>query len=459
MTHHILILGDNLTGLVTAYRLLHYGFHISIVDTRASTQPKDPSSLSSESIPSICHQPLSAHEEIPLILHGFYHATWAFLQEISFTWPPHITHSVNLEFGTEGKTPIALPKPSRLKWLHPLIQFTLFKGLPWSDRWHMINFLEKQWEDNLLSQPHPDTENVESWLISAKQSAHSHSHFWNPLCRFFLNCELSQASLGSFMEILSQYWFGQPTDAATFLAPPNMLGNLDSHLRQLLTNRGVQFYISEETLTIQTSTDGIQAVEIDHTPVHAHAYVSTLNPHHLSALLPERVLTRYTHFASLAQIPKSYGLAVQLTLPDILLQPRIILNVHPFDCITSQPHANADSPKTMITCITVPDARAQELPNEWFIHTAQAFIHNLFNLSAAQTSESNEVKIFRQAGLFYPCHSGSRTHRPLAQTPIPNFFLAGPWTAPNLPTSLETSINSANACAEAVATAFYQTAH
>ena len=191
MTRHILILRGNLTGLVTAYRLLHYGFHITIVDTPSPAQPIDPSRTSPESIYSTLSPPLSVSGEIPFILHGFYHSTWAFLQELSFNWPPQTYQSVCLEFGAEGGTPIAVPTPSRLKWIHPLTRFSFFKGLSWSDRRHVISFLEKQWEDNLLSNHNPDIESVEAWLISAKQSKHSRSQFWNPLCRFFLNCDLA----------------------------------------------------------------------------------------------------------------------------------------------------------------------------------------------------------------------------------------------------------------------------
>ena len=198
MTRDILILGDNLIGLVTAYRLHHYGYHIGIVDTQCRLQPTGHLETPSESTEPLSLPPTAPPTEsrpIPLILQGFYHSTWALFQELSFEWPPQISQPVCLEIAAEGRKPIALPKPSRLKWLHPFTRFTSFKGLSWSDRWHVINFLEKQWEDNLLPNHNPDIESVEAWLISAKQSEHSRSHFWNPLCRLFLSCDLSQASL------------------------------------------------------------------------------------------------------------------------------------------------------------------------------------------------------------------------------------------------------------------------
>ena len=455
MTRDILILGDNLTGLVTAYRLFHYGYHISIVDTPSPAQTISPSRTSPESIHSTPSHPLSESGEIPLILHGFYHSTWSFLQELSFDWPPRTPQSVCLEFAAEGRKPIALPKPSRLEWIHPLARFTFFKGLSWSDRWHVINFLEKQWEDNLLPNPNPDIESVEAWLISAKQSEHSRSNFWSPLCRLFLNCDLSQASLSSFLEALSQYWFGQPTDAATFLAPPDTLGKLEAELRQRLINKGVWFHTSKARIHIHTDAEEIQAIELDEKPFKAQAYISALPPRNLLRLLPERALARYAFFNSLAQVPEVWGLAVRFTLNNILIPPRLILNVDPFDWITGQPSEKSDSPKALVTCITLRESIAQKHSEEWLLHTAWSFIQNLFNLSPSHTQEFCEPHIIRQIGPFFPCHRGCRTHRPISKAPLSNLFLAGPWVATNLPPSLESTIKSANACAEAVATYFY----
>ncbi|MGV7228730.1 MAG: FAD-dependent oxidoreductase [Nitrospirales bacterium] len=456
MTRDILILGDNLTGLVTAYRLLHYGYHIRIVDTQCRIQPTIHLGTLGESTKPASLSPTPALTEswqIPLILHGFYHSTWALLQELSFEWPPQTSQPVCLEFAAEGRKPIALPRISRLKWLHSLTRFTFFKGLSWADRWHVINFLEKQWEDNLLPNPKPDIESVEAWLISAKQSEYSRSHFWNPLCRLFLNCDLSQASLSSFIEALSQYWLGQPTDAATFLAPPETLNKLEAEIRQRLMNKGVRFHTSKARIHSHTDSEEIQSIELDEKPFKAQAYISALPPRSLLPLLPERALARYAYFTSLAQIPEVWGLAVRFTLSNSLVPPRLILNLDPFDWITAQPSENSDSPKTMVTCVTFRESIALKHNDEWLLQTAWTFIQKLFNLS--HTQEFCEPHIIRQVGPFFPCHRGCRSHRPISKTPLSNLFLAGPWVATTLPSSLESTIKSANACAEAVATACY----
>ncbi len=460
MTRHILILGNNLTGLITAYRLLHLGFRISIIDPPAHAQPTAHVGTAQKSpeltapLPSF---PTDKSRSIPLILHGFYHSTWALFQELSFEWPPQTLQPVGIEFVTEEKKTMMLPKSSRRAWLHPLARFTLFKGLSWSDRWHVINFLEKQWEDNLLPNHNPDIESVDAWLISAKQSERSRSNFWNPLCRFFLKCNVPQASLGAFFEVLSQYWFGQPTDAATFLAPPETLRKLRTELRELLMNKGVRFHSTKARFQINTDAKGIQSMEVDENYIKAQAYISALTPQNLLPLLPERALARYANFSSLGHIPEVYGRAIEFTLQESFSSPRLILNSDPFDWITSQPCSELNSPKTMVTCVTLHEAIARENSEEWLIHKAWDCLPHHFNLSSVNTQESCQPRIIRQVGPFFPCQRGSRAYRPIPTTPLSNFFLAGPWTATNLPSSLESTIKSANQCAQAVAASFYTT--
>jgi len=460
VTRHILILGDNLAGLITAYRLTHYGFHISLIDVPGQAQPTGHPGTAQQTVSTTSSpltSPVSERGAIPLILHGYYHATWALLQELSFEWPPQTSQPVDLEFSIEGKTPIAFPKPLRLPWLPPLTRLAFFKGLPWSDRWHVLNFLEQQWEHNLLTNPRPDIDNVETWLRSAKQSEHSRSHFWNPLCRFFLNCDLSHASLGSFTHVLSQYWFGHPSDAATFLAPPETLSQLEATLRQRLITKGVRFHSARSSLRIHVHAEKIQAIEQDEQHLTAHTYISALTPRELLPWLPERALTRYAYFSHLSQIPEEDGLAIRFTLHNILIPPRLILTSKFIDWITSQPYSNGHSPKTVITAFTLLQAMTQTCTGDDLRHAAWALIQKTFNLSPDYTAASCEPHQIQPIGPFSPCHQGSRTYRPLPQTPFANFFLTGPWTATNLPTSLESTIRSANACAEAITTAIYGT--
>ncbi len=457
MTPRTLILGNNLAGLVTAYRLLHYGFHLTILDIHPEVQSSahliPTEEFSKQASPT--HPLPYANDPTPLILHGFYHATLALLQELSIEWPAQNFQAVPLEFTSQGKIPIGLPHAFRFAWIHPLTRLPFFKGLSWTDRWHMINFLEKQWEESSLSQRQPDIENVETWLITAKQSPHSRSHFWNPLCRFLLTCDLREASLNSFVEVLTRYWFGHRSDAQTFLTPPNTLEKLETELRQRLTHYGVQFHSTKKRVRLNVDIESMQPIGLGENQLTAQAYVSTLAPKHLLSLLPERLLARFSYFSSLAQIKESFGLAIQFTLPGILLDFRLILHANPFDWITSQSYLPLKKPETIVTCVTLQKSVDQKYTEDYWIDQGWTNIQYHFKLSVEEFQKSCIPKIIRSVGPFFPCHCGARANRPLPRTPIRNFFLAGPWTASAFPASVENTIASANACAESIAAAFY----
>ena len=232
--------------------------------------------------------------------------------------------------------------------------------------------------------------------------------------------DLPQTSLGSFLSVISQYWFGQPTDAATFMAPPETLSKLRTELRQLFMNKGIRFFTCKKTLHINTDAKGIQSIEVDDTHNHAQAYISALPPHSLLPLLPERALARYANFSSLEHIPEVYGLAIQLSLQNRHIPPRLILNSDPFDWITSQPSPELDTPNTTITCVTLRESLARENTEEWLIHAARTCLHTHFNISPTDTQESCQPRIIRQIGPFFPCQRGSRAYRPISTTPFSN---------------------------------------
>jgi len=454
VTRHILILSGNLPGLITAYRLIPYGFRISILEhhsdfrTPASNQPDSKSTLSGK--------PVSSHipggQSTPLILHGFYHSTWSLLEELALKTTPQSFQRVDLEFGTSGGKTVRLPRAQWVSTLHPIIRLAFFEGLTWSDRWHLINFLEKSWEGHVPPDHNPDTLTVESWLISARQSARALTEIWNPLCRFFLGCDSTRASLGYFLEVLSRFLLLNPTESETFLALPHMFDQLQQELKRTLFAKGVLFYPQKSITHMQADTDGIQSISLangEH--LTADIYVSTLPPPDLLSLLPERAPARFSCFSYLDQLKEVTGAAVRFTLNGTLIPPRLILNSGLFDWVTTQTVPDPHEPKTLVTCVNLNHSSSPAHTDEWLRDTAWTHIKQLFNVSPEQSPTSCDPQVFQSTYRFFPCPTGFRTFRPLPGTPIPNLFLAGPWTATPLPPCLESTVVSAYACARALA--------
>ncbi|MDR4459508.1 MAG: FAD-dependent oxidoreductase [Nitrospirales bacterium] len=453
MTRHILILSANLPGLLTAYRLIPYGFRITILEHHRpvspvlssphfakSTEPEYPASF----------QRLTTQPS-PLILPGYYHATLALFQELPFEHTAQLIQPVELEFGTSEDQTLILSNARGIATLHPMIRLAGFRGLTWSDRWHLMNFLEKKWEEPHSSDHHPDMLTVESWLISAQQSALARQRIWNPFCRLFLGCDVTQASLGYFLEVLSRFWLSKPHGPETFLASPDMQNHLQQKLRQVLLEKGVTFYPSTEITGIQADSERIQAIVLARGKrLNADIYVSPLSPSELLRLLPERAPARFSCFSHLAHLQEASGTTVRMTLHDTHLPPRLILNSGIFDWITSLPVSNTEGATTSITGFKLSPSPSSLHTGDWLRETFWPHINKIFTLSTGQSLPSGEPSVAQSAYQYIPCLTGLRTFRPLPNTPIPNLFLAGSWTATPLPPSLESTVLSAYACARAV---------
>ena len=462
MTRHILILSGNLPGLITAYRLIPYGYRITILEhhrnpsPRSSHQPSPESTLSRKPIFS----PILSGQNTPLILHGFYRSTWALLQELALEQPPQFIQRVDMEFGTSGGKTVTIPRAQWLSTLHPIIRLAFFNGLTWSDRWHLINFLEKTWEGHVPPDHNSDTLTVESWLISARQSARALGEIWNPLCRFFLGCNSNQASLGYFLEVLSRFWLPKPNGSETFLALPDMLERLQQELRRVLIAKGAVFFPPTTITHIQADTDHIQAISLANGErLIADGYVSTLPPPDLLGLLPERAPARFSCFSYLAQLQEISGKTVQFTLNDVPLPPRLILNSGLFDWVTSQTVSDTQEQKTWVTCANLNQSSSPTYTDEWLRNFAWPHIQQVFNISPEHSLSSCGPQVFQSAYPFFSCQTGFRTFRPLSSTPISNLFLAGPWTTTPLPPCLESTVVSAYACARTLAECVQASSH
>lgn len=451
MTHHILILSGNLPGLLTAYRLIPYGFRITILEGASPVSPANSSIHFAESMeredPSSL-QPL-ATQPPPLILPRYYNATWALFQELAFEQTGQLI-PVDLEFGTfEGQT-LILSNAKGMATLHPMIRLAGFRGLSWSDRWHLINFLEKKWEASNSPDHHPDMLTVESWLISAQQSSLARQRIWNPFCRLFLGCDVTQASLGYFLEVLGRFWLSKPHGSDTFLASPDMQNHLQQKLRHVLLEKGVTFYSSNEITGIQADTERIQTIRLAKGErLNADIYVSPLSPPDLLRLLPERAPARFSCFSHLAQLHESSGTLVRLTL-NHTLPPRLILNSGVFDWVTSQSVPGSDGPTTLLTGISLSSPPSSLHTDHYLRETVWPHLNKIFNMSPKSSFPYCESTDMTSVYRYLPCLTGIRTFRPLSNTPIPNLFLAGPWTATPLPPSLESTVLSAYACARSV---------
>ena len=435
MRPHVWIIGGTTAGLMTAIRLLPYGFRLHILERATPAKIADQLDLS------------------PPIWPGFFHATWSFLQEFPLPSLLPSMHSGSVTFFSPEGIPHSFPRTPLAPRLHLIPELLFFSELAWRDRFHLLNFLEKNWEIGTSHEVTPDIQTVEAWVTAAGQSETARNTVWGPLCRWLLGCDLSEASLRLFLAILTRYRQATTRGRQWFFGTSSSPGELTAMMRKWLTKQGVQFHICENYPLFQYNGAKQETLSLSGRAFSSSsAYVAALSPSDILSLLPERALTKFSQFDQMAHIPSRSGTLLTFQCPNIQLPPAIILGSQFIDWLAILPSETSDT-----TLMSLLQDHQDLPPLETHIQIARtrALLHKIFPLSSDSLLSLDHQSIMPQRLRLFPATAGSRAFRPQTNSPISNLFLVGPWIASSLPPSMETLINSINACAEAIANRFF----
>jgi len=438
VTRHIWIIGNNVTSLIAAIRLLPYGFHLHILEHPAP--------------PKILDQV----EVLPPVWPGFFHGTWSLVQEWSLPSLSSAFQPGSLEFLGPKKKRCPVPRVPFFSRLHLCPEVLFFKGLSWPDRMKLLNFLEKNWERHMPDEAVSDIQTAEAWVTAADQSDTGRKYFWNPLCRWLLGCDLPEASQRMFLAILTQY--AQTTAIGTewYFGNPSTMDQLKSGIRERLIKQGVEFHICDEYPLFKFGPEKNGTVSLTgKASSTADIYVATLAPEEILPLLPERALTKFSQMDQMAKIPQQTGSVMTLRIPDVRLPPSLVLGAPLIDCLTILPVEPSPSSGTYLTCLL------QETPDQFSLKTHMQFekiwptLKSILPLPPNLPLHACNPELASHQPRVFPAIAGSRGFHPNSRSPISNLFFAGPWTTTSLPHSMESLVNSVNSCAEAIARWFF----
>ena len=431
MSGTVLILGGGIAGLTAALHLSTSGHTVTVIEQAANVGGR------------LCHAPP------PLLLEA-HHATWSLLNRLGKDVVTRRLRHTPLEFLQSSGARIQflhLPLPSPL---NTLLGTTLFQGLSMRDRWHLLAFLERTWEQDPPLPNDLDLRVADDWLASIGQSESARRGVWNCLARLLLGAALSQVSAGLFMRTLRRCFL---TGArATKLRVPS--DGLDSFLlaplKAQLNAIGVRFQLNTTATQLHFDRDRVARIELaDHTRLTADWYIAALPRHHLTPLLPERVVTHYAYFQQLSRLSESPLLIVRLHLDQAIEQTQLVLlERHTFHWVIRHPDRKLHEQAAVVWAIAVeaPDLLAQS--NEALVRLALDDVQLAFPTPLAP--RLIEADVVRQPHACLTPKPGTQQCRPLPSSPFLNFFMAGDWTDTGWPANLESAILSGQRCAEAI---------
>ena len=424
-TESVVILGTSLASLVAAYELAQQGYHLTLIE-----HPSWADDLSaSEPI-------LGCHREIQTLLGALPGLT-----------PPPRDPATPLEFFLpDGRIvsyrPTALP--GSLHWIAGLVRF---RGLSWNDRWQLLSYLERIWEQEISPPTTLEQRTAEVWLASIGQSQPARSHVWSPLVRFLTGNALTDLSAASCARALVLPFLTDARASFCTRLSSAQLHDLHHQLKTALATVGTQVLAQTDLPHIQFGQHRIDHVRLcDGRMIQATWYLSGIPHPALLQLLPDRLLTRYGYFSQLSELTDLPGVSVHLTGSAPAAIPRLVLV--PGQTFQSVAVSAADPSSALYELSAVGDLPFIERTETDLLNLAKQELRRLF--PALQAIPLHPTALHRRPRAALSLASGSTILRPIQQSPVQNLLVAGSWTDTGWPTSSESAVVSARRCVTAI---------
>lgn len=431
MSGTVLILGGGIAGLTAALQLRAKGHAVTVIEQAAKVGGR------------LCHAPP------PLLLEA-HQATWSLLDNLGKTVDAKRHRHTPLEFLQSTGARIQflhLPLPSPL---NTLLGTTLFQGLSMRDRWHLLSFLERTWEQDPPLPNDLDLRVADEWLASIGQSESARRGVWNSLARLLLGAALPQVSAALFMRTLRRCFLTGAKATKLTIPPQGANSFLVAPLRTRLETMGVQFRLNSTATQLRFERDRVARVDLaDHTELTADWYIAALPRHGLTPLLPERIVTHYAYFQQLSRLRESPFVMVRLHLDQPAERTQIVLlERNTFHWMIRHPDRELHEEATVVWAVAVaePDLSAQE--DGELVRLALEDLAAAF--PAASLPRLIESQVVRLPQAVLTPEPGAQQCRPLPNSPFVNFLVAGAWTDTGWPANLESAVLSGRRCADTI---------
>ncbi|MCC2641148.1 MAG: putative Pytoene desaturase [Nitrospira sp.] len=431
MSGTVLILGGGIAGLTAALQLSARGHAVTVIEQA----PRLGGRLQ--------------HAPPPLLLEA-HTATWSLLDRLGKETLTRKLRHTPLEFLQSTGARIQflhLPLPSPL---NALLGTTLFQGLSMRDRWHLLSFLERTWEQDPPLPTDLDGRAADEWLAGIGQSENARRGVWDSLARLLLGAALPHVSAGLFMRTLRRCFLTGARATKLIIPPYGFDSFLLAPLMAQLDRTGVKCHLSKTATQIHFDRDRVARVELeDRTTLTADWYIAALPRHRLTTLLPERIMTHYAYFQQLSRLSETPLMVVRLHLDHPVEQSQLVLlERHTFHWFIRHPDQELHEQAAVVWAMAVGEPDSLSQPDEEVIRLALKDMAAVF--PTASSPRLIQTEIFRAPQAVLISKPGTQQCRPLPNSPFVNLLLAGDWTDTGWPANLESAILSGQRCADAI---------
>lgn len=327
-----------------------------------------------------------------------------------------------------------LPAP-----LHLALALLTAHGLTWGERLSAARFMNAMRRQEFRL---GDDIDAGKMLTLHGQTGNLRRYVWEPLCIGALNTPLESASAQIFLNVLRDSLAGSQADSDMLLPLTNLTHLFPEHAAAFLNNHGGKIIHSQSVLAVKTEATGF-SLEMRSGSEKYNRVICAVPPQRLAALtanLPELAKAR-------AQVDRFsyqpiYSVFLQYPAATRLSRPLIGLHGGVTQWVFDRSQLNHE-PGLLCAVISV------EGPHQALGHDDLAQrVDDELRAAFPGLPQPLWHKVIAEKRATFACSPG--LERPGQATPLPNFYLAGDYTAGDYPATLESAVRSGVKCAQLI---------
>jgi uncharacterized protein with NAD-binding domain and iron-sulfur cluster len=424
--HSVLVVGAGPAGLTAAYRLAQKGLHVTLID-----QARAPGG-------NVLHEP-----GIPSLLLGCHHATWNLLQSLHPVMDRQQWQDTAMEFDLPGGRLVRYPRSRFPNPLHTVFTLGRFAGLPWTERWKLLSWLEAIWEGAAEIDKDLEYRTAHEWLSAIHQSEVARQCVWNPLALWLTGNALHKLSANALVEAIKPFLLQRPADSRIVVSKESWQTLLIEPIRERLSRHWTTMALNNPVVQMLYEGERVTGVRTgDRSVLHADWYVFAIPHHRLTTILPERWLSRYAYFQQIVDLTTGPCRFLRMTVRRFVPAPRLLLLSGK---LFSWMHLRGGEGNESRVFLCATDAREHDGDagtQATELLRSLGFVTNPREISSAATGDIPHA--------FLSLAPGTKARRPIQKSPIANLLLAGAWTDTGWPANLESAIVSGERSAEII---------
>jgi len=327
-----------------------------------------------------------------------------------------------------------LPAP-----LHLALGLATARGLSWGERLSAVRFMDAM---RRLDFRLPQDSGTAAMLQKHGQTGNLRLYLWEPLCVAALNTPLATASAQVFLNVLRDSLAGCRADSDMLLPLVDLTSLFPQYAASFIERRGGSVMLSRPVRAIRAETNGY-ALETDAGTASFDRVICAVPPQRLTALTAQlpKLAEATAQVAQFGYQP-IYTLFLRYPAQARLPHPMIGLCGGYTQWVFDHGQLNREAG---LMCAVISAAGPhQELGHDELAQRVDA------ELRAALPALPQPLwhKVIAEKRATFACTPGLK--RPDQATPLPNFYLAGDYTAGDYPATLEGAVRSGVKCAQLI---------